>query len=50
MHPDKVEKLIVMNAPHFLAYNQQVNLEQLLKSWYMLFFQVPVIPEAKLRR
>ena len=45
-HPQAVEKLIVLNAPHPGAYWRELHSwRQLLKSWYVLFFQVPGLPE-----
>ena len=45
-HPQVVEKLIVLNAPHPAAYWRELrSWEQLRKSWYVLFFQVPGLPE-----
>ncbi|KAK3601193.1 hypothetical protein CHS0354_004393 [Potamilus streckersoni] len=46
-NPEMVEKLIILNCPHpaiFASYMRK-NLEQFRKSWYMMFFQVPVLPE-----
>jgi pimeloyl-ACP methyl ester carboxylesterase len=52
-HPEWVEKLIILNAPHPAAYLREVtNLRrpaQLLRSWYAFFFQLPCIPEAACR-
>jgi epoxide hydrolase 4 len=49
-HPGLVDKLIVLNAPHPAAYRRELrSWKQLLKSWYMLFFQVPGIPEEVIR-
>ena len=45
-HPSMVEKLIVMNFPHpakFVAGLQ--TWQQLQKSWYIFFFQIPFLPE-----
>ncbi len=45
--PERVEKLVILNAPHpevFLT-TLRSDPEQLLKSWYMLFFQLPLLPE-----
>jgi pimeloyl-ACP methyl ester carboxylesterase len=48
-HPAIVEKLIVLNAPHPGAFLRELRTaRQLRKSWYMLFFQLPWLPEAAL--
>lgn len=48
-HPQVVEKLIILNAPHPAAYRREMQSRmQLLKSWYVLFFQVPGLPELLL--
>jgi pimeloyl-ACP methyl ester carboxylesterase len=45
-HPQVVEKLIVLNAPHPAAFRRELHSwRQLLKSWYMLFFQAPGLAE-----
>lgn len=50
-YPDSLDKLVVMNAPHPAAFarNIMTNPRQMMRSWYMFFFQLPVIPEAMLR-
>jgi pimeloyl-ACP methyl ester carboxylesterase len=49
-HPEVVDKLIVMNAPHPRAYQRELrHPRQLLKSWYVFFFQLPWLPEAAMR-
>ena len=52
MRPDVVERLIVMNCPHpeRMSYALRHNPRQMLRSWYMLFFQIPRLPEWILRR
>lgn len=47
LHPDRVEKLVVMNCPPpvVLAHAFRTNPSQLKKSWYMFFFQIPKLPE-----
>jgi pimeloyl-ACP methyl ester carboxylesterase len=46
-HPDKIERLVIINVPHpavmprFLLTRPR----QLLRSWYMVFFQIPRLPE-----
>ena len=49
-HPDVVEKLIVLNAPHPAAYLREIrsNPAQQRKSWYWGFFQLPIVPEELL--
>lgn len=50
-YPDMTERLIVLNAPHPLAFTRELlRLKQLLKSWYAIFFQVPLLPEFLLGR
>lgn len=46
-----IAKLIVMNVPHPAIWAKQLfNLQQLLRSWYILFFQLPWLPEWLLSR
>ncbi len=48
LHPQRIAKLVVLNVPHpsvmrkFLSTSPR----QLLRSWYMFFFQLPWLPEA----
>ena len=45
--PQMVEKLIVLNMPHPARMAEGLRTPgQLLRSWYMFFFQLPEIPEA----
>ena len=46
-HPERVSALVVMNCPppRVLARALTRSPAQLRKSWYMLFFQLPVLPE-----
>lgn len=50
MEPDVVEKLIIMNAPHPGVYSKHIskNVKQMLRSWYVFFFQIKGIPELML--
>ena len=52
MHPERVEKLGILNVPHPAVMVQQLrgSLSQLRKSWYMFFFQIPWLPEWALGR
>jgi pimeloyl-ACP methyl ester carboxylesterase len=48
--PHRVERLAILNAPHPGAFRRELaNPVQWLRSWYMLFFQVPWLPEWLLR-
>lgn len=48
-HPELVERLAVLNAPHPKVFVRRLfTSRQALKSWYMLFFQLPALPERRL--
>ena len=52
LYPKIVKAYIAINGPHRLALFKQYeerNLEQTLKSWYILFFKAPFLPEWFLR-
>jgi epoxide hydrolase 4 len=51
-YPSVVEKLIVLNSPYpsIFAHHLKTNPRQMLKSWYMFFYQIPAIPEMLLGR
>lgn len=42
--------LIICNVPHPAAMQRAFGFAQLLKSWYVLFFQIPGLPERLLGR
>ena len=46
-YPERVEKLVILNAPHSTVLINQFlrNPRQLRKSWYMFAFQLPRLPE-----
>jgi pimeloyl-ACP methyl ester carboxylesterase len=46
--PDRVDRLAALNVPHLAAFEAALRSspEQLLRSWYVAAFQVPVLPEA----
>ncbi|MBT3323465.1 MAG: alpha/beta hydrolase [Anaerolineae bacterium] len=52
-YPDRISKLVNMNVPHGAVMQKHLrsNFAQLLKSWYIFFFQIPYLPEilARLR-
>ena len=49
-HPDRVSKLAVMQVPPAAAWRANMSLRQLLRSWYMFFFQLPRVPEWMISR
>ncbi|HET6865036.1 MAG TPA: alpha/beta hydrolase [Solirubrobacteraceae bacterium] len=50
-HPDVVERLAILNAPHPRRMLEALRRpgRQLAKSWYMFFFQLPGLPERAVR-
>jgi pimeloyl-ACP methyl ester carboxylesterase len=50
-HPDAVDRLVILNAPHPAAYLRELRRtpSQVLRSWYVLFFQLPWLPEVSIR-
>ncbi|MEO8394192.1 MAG: alpha/beta hydrolase [Chloroflexota bacterium] len=51
LYPERVDKLVVMNAPHPKVFAEALrhSIRQVLKSGYMAFFQLPRLPEAFMR-
>ncbi|MDL9935383.1 alpha/beta fold hydrolase [Gordonia sp. ABSL1-1] len=49
-HPDRVRTLTALSVPHPGAFLRAMPRGQLLKSWYMGFFQLPVVPEKLLSK
>jgi pimeloyl-ACP methyl ester carboxylesterase len=50
-HPEVVERLAILNVPHprRMALEGLRRPKQLVKSWYVFFFQLPWLPERLLR-
>jgi len=48
LHPQRIAKLVVLNVPHPSVMRKFLRTQprQLLRSWYMFFFQLPWLPEA----
>lgn len=44
-HPEYVWKLATMQVPPVAAWRANMTLRQAFRSWYMLFFQIPRLPE-----
>jgi pimeloyl-ACP methyl ester carboxylesterase len=51
-YPDTVKKLVILNVPHpaIIIFFLRRSIKQLLKSWYIFFFQIPSVPEWVLSR
>jgi pimeloyl-ACP methyl ester carboxylesterase len=51
-YPERVRKAVVLNVPHpsVMARTVRSSLEQLRKSWYIFFLQLPWLPEWLVRR
>ncbi len=50
-YPQMTERLVVLNAPHPQALMRELRTpQQLRKSWYIFFFQIPRLPEFILGR
>jgi epoxide hydrolase 4 len=45
MFPEYVWKLVAMQVPPMAVWRANMSLRQALRSWYMLFFQLPRVPE-----
>jgi pimeloyl-ACP methyl ester carboxylesterase len=50
-HPERVARAVILNAPHPAAFRRYALLHpgQLARSWYVLFFQLPALPELAFR-
>lgn len=50
-YPDKIEKAIIINSPHPSGFKDVVknNWKQYFISWYMKFFNLPILPELLIR-
>ena len=51
-YPQRISRLAILNVPHpaVMMRNLRTNPRQMLRSWYMAFFQIPWLPELLLRR
>ncbi|HEV2802168.1 MAG TPA: alpha/beta hydrolase [Pyrinomonadaceae bacterium] len=44
-HPERVRKVAALQVPPMSVWFANMTLKQALRSWYMLFFQLPSLPE-----
>lgn len=51
LYPEKIERMVVINMPLLAVMKRALrqNPAQMLKSWYIFFFQLPWLPEMILR-
>jgi pimeloyl-ACP methyl ester carboxylesterase len=51
-YPDRFRSAVILNVPHprILQRKLKTSKEQKKKSWYMFFFQLPLLPELWFRR
>lgn len=49
-YPQRVSKLAVLQVPPAAVWRANISLRQLLRSWYMFFFQLPRLPEWAIGR
>jgi len=51
LHPEAVDRLVVLNCPHpaVMARALRSNWAQIRKSWYIFAFQIPWVPEWSFR-
>ena len=51
-YPERVKRLAILNSPHPRVMRQNLfhNRVQRKKSWYFFLFQIPVLPERRMRK
>jgi pimeloyl-ACP methyl ester carboxylesterase len=51
-YPERLDRLVILNVPHPAVFRRALrsNPHQMLRSWYVLFFQLPWLPEYLLGR
>lgn len=51
LHPDRLKSLAILNVPHpeVMIQTLRRHPSQMLKSWYIFFFQIPGLPERLMR-
>ena len=51
-YPQRLERMAILNAPHpkVMRWHMLHNRAQRRKSWYFLFFQIPFLPEWRMRK
>ncbi len=51
-YPERIEKLAILNSPHPRVMRKNIfhNRVQRKKSWYFFLFQIPFLPEQRMRK
>lgn len=51
-YPTRIQRLVILNAPHPKVMRQNIfhNRVQRKKSWYFFLFQIPFLPERRMRK
>ena len=49
-YPERVSRLAVLQVPLQAAWRANLTLKQIMRSWYMFFFQIPRLPEWLISR
>ena len=49
-YPERLKRLAILQVPPAAAWRANLTARQLLRSWYMFFFQLPSIPEWRISR
>ena len=52
LHPERLHRLSIMNVPHPAVMKRflQRDIEQIRRSWYVFFFQLPWLPESGMQQ
>lgn len=46
-YPDMLKQLVIINIPHLAKFSEGLTTpQQLLRSWYIFLFQLPILPEV----
>ncbi|HEY3028525.1 MAG TPA: alpha/beta hydrolase [Pyrinomonadaceae bacterium] len=49
-YPERLSRLAILQVPPAAAWRANITPRQLLRSWYMFFFQLPRLPEWRISR
>lgn len=51
-HPERIKRMVIANVPHphVMSSYLRTHIQQMLKSWYAIFFQIPGLPEWAVKR